>query len=188
MNSPKRQRSASVDSVSTVSTRSSRRSESPGRRPRSPTPEFRKRSPEPKGLNDERPRARSYSSSGSYSRSPSPPPRRREPQLARDSRLPTPENTGRPYRARDDDPPRRTRREPVESRDSAGPPPRRQHYSRSPEPELRRGGERSRRDHPPSTGHRAGDRTHPPEPPRERSLSPFSKRLALTRGIQGGGR
>jgi hypothetical protein len=170
---PKRQRSASFDSVSTVSTRHSR-SPSPPRRRRSPSPlpPPRHDSPGPSRRRD----GPSLSPESDYSRSPV---RRHSPA---------------------DAPPRRQR---SLSRDSYSPPPRREqrYRERSPDRSVRSGRSLSRspvrqgggrfddRDGPrhPRGGGRVVDQpVRRQEPPRERSLSPFSQRVALTRSMNQG--
>ncbi|KAG9254580.1 zinc knuckle-domain-containing protein [Emericellopsis atlantica] len=169
---PKRQRSrsASSESVSTISTRSSR---SPRRR--SPS-DSRSRSPSPR---------RGEGVEHRPNRSMSPVPGRQRPSL-RDSRSP-PRQPAENYRSRDDSPPRRydgnrtSRRErrfssvSKGSRDSR---PRHRDTSRSPDANRprHRGDERASE---PQRDSRAA--LQDPGQPRERSLSPFSKRLALTR-------
>ncbi|KAH6845090.1 zinc knuckle-domain-containing protein [Chaetomium sp. MPI-CAGE-AT-0009] len=189
---PKRHRSPSYDSVSSISTRSPspapRRSRSPERRERrrdsrSPSPRV------PQG------RKASYDSADRYSRGPS-------------------ESPARDYQARGSRPP-------LSPSPRRSPPPRHERVGRdarrygSPGPEVRGRDSYARRTYSSSRsrspvrredrggGHGAGryrdreDRGHrrrspsvpppppprQPSPPRERSLSPFSKRLALTQAM-----
>ncbi|QLI70722.1 uncharacterized protein G6M90_00g075390 [Metarhizium brunneum] len=180
--SPKRRRSASSESVSTISTGDSRHSRSPRRRSRSPPPQRPRQSPD------------SVQGGGrrlleqSLSRSP-PPAKQTRRSLSRDSLSPRnerqeqryrdrkdPENEGvRPRRSRHRSPPRHHARE---SR-------RRISYaSNSPEPQERqppRG-----QDH--GSRHNDRGRGKDAEPPRQRSLSPFSRRLAMTQSMNRGER
>ncbi|TDZ14354.1 hypothetical protein Cob_v012679 [Colletotrichum orbiculare MAFF 240422] len=201
----KRRRSASVDSVSTISTN---RSVSPPPRRRSPSPvpaRRRQRSPEERKVSHRRslsPESDDGRSRRSPSRQTQSPPRRRLRSPSRDSRSPPPV-AERGYRDRVDDrrpgggPPRgrslsRESRESSVSRGGS----RRQAPSRSPE------APRDRSDGGFNRGSRGGHRGHPargggngperrreqrqPERERERSLSPFSKRLALTQSLNMG--
>ena len=184
----RRRRSASFDSVSTVSTR--RSSASPAPRRQSPSPPPRERQAQASFDQPRRPDSRSMSPEDNYERSHSPharrsppPPTRRERSVSRDSLSP-PRHRERRYRERSIErggrlPPR----SPGLAADDPDPRPR----SRSP---GRSGGVRY-------DGHRGGRRDGgrrgdgPPkrqEPPRERSLSPFSKRQALTQSMNRGGR
>ncbi|KAK2615119.1 hypothetical protein N8I77_001895 [Diaporthe amygdali] len=191
----KRQRSSSVDSVSSISTRSSK----------SPPPRARA-SPAPRRAHDDSPparrarRSRSFDSvsDGSRGRSPNPdaqyrprhgrhqgsPDPREHPDSRREARDSSSERDPRPHV-------RQTRRS--SPSDDGRPPPRRQqrYDSRSPgrqDPRDRRRAEegqyREYRERHEGPRGRQGHRTPPePEPPRERSLSPFSKRLALTQAM-----
>ncbi|KAL7896522.1 zinc knuckle domain-containing protein [Trichoderma sp. SZMC 28014] len=195
----RRQRSISSQSVSTISTDASRDSRSPPPKRRTRSPVTKRRDHNPKSASN-----RSYSadsaSDRSYSRSPSPP-RRQRRSASRDSRSPSREGTpesdrnryGQPSHAR---------------RDDASPP--RQRYDQGPGSRrgIRRGGSDSRSrspqrddqpyrrrddDNRPRGGRRGGGyqgqgRMPPRDAPRERSLSPFSKRLALTQSMNMGGR
>ncbi|TDZ13294.1 hypothetical protein C8035_v006652 [Colletotrichum spinosum] len=200
----KRRRSASVDSVSTISTNRSV-SPPPCRRSPSPVPARRRqRSPEERKVSHRRslsPESDDGRSRRSPSRQTQSPPRRRLRSPSRDSRSPPPV-AERGYRDRVDDrrpgggPPRgrslsRDSRESVSRGGS-----RRQAPSRSPEaPRDRsdggfnrgsRGGHRG----PPARGGGNGPERRreqqQPERERERSLSPFSKRLALTQSLNMG--
>ncbi|KAI1806809.1 zinc knuckle-domain-containing protein [Daldinia bambusicola] len=206
--SPKRRRSASYDSVSSISTR---RSLSPPPRAQQSTrvhpdsPRRGTRSPSPISRSERRD---SYSSASDYDRSnasstrrsarndsPSGERPRRSRSLARDSS---------PVRslygdARDDAPGQRSnysQRRRYSSSPSRSPPPheRRQFRSRSPDRPRRRDRSLPRdyerqasRDPAPSY---RNDRRRGEAPPRreqrERSLSPFSKRLALTQAMNMG--
>ncbi|KAL6907047.1 zinc knuckle domain-containing protein [Trichoderma evansii] len=199
--SSRRQRSVSSHSVSTISTNASRdsRSRSPLPRRRSRSPAAKRRDHSPKSASN-----RSYSadsaSDRSYSRSPSPP-RRQRRSVSRDSRSPSRENTqgsdrnrhGQPSHARRDDvsPPRQRydqgpgRRHGKRRDDSNS-------RSRSPQRDDRPYRRRDD-DNQPRDGRRGGrqqgqGRVPPRDAPRERSLSPFSKRLALTQSMNMGGR
>lgn len=180
----KRRRSVSSDSVSTISTAASEhppiQKESamsqPSRRQREP-------SADPEGHRDGRHSRRSAS------RSPSPP--RRQQTLSRDSRSPLRESEGQSYRDRDPKQRRDYDEDAMRGR-------RRQQSSRSPNASARRSERRLEgRDGGRDYRGRGGDfaegdndgnrQRRPPEPPRQRSLSPFSKRLALTQSLNRGG-
>ncbi|KAH8699730.1 zinc knuckle-domain-containing protein [Ilyonectria robusta] len=204
--SSKRQRSVSSHSVSTISTGVSRSPSPPRRKAKSPPPQQRGRSPHSEAKGGSRDGRRDYSSSRSRSRSPRPQERRRR-SVSRDSRSPDIDDRERSYRARDaalryserdDAPPRRSRRESMGSRDSFDSRRQRARESTSPEPKARQprrpeqhnprrgrdGGPRGRND-----GNAPASRGPPPEErARERSLSPFSRRLALTQSLNTGGR
>jgi hypothetical protein len=121
-------------------------------------------------------------------RSHSPAPRRYDRSMSRDSRSPPPLPKERLYRARDEDErtPRSRRRFSSGSEMSRDSRPRTRDLSRSPHANTRRPG-KGRRE--PARGDRPRDRAPPHRGPqaednrRERSLSPFSKRLALTRSM-----
>ncbi|KAL2133729.1 hypothetical protein VTI74DRAFT_1809 [Chaetomium olivicolor] len=191
---PRRRRSPSYDSVSSISTRSPspapRRSSSPPRRERPRD----SRSPSPHGSHGRR---GSYVSGRRYSPAPSESPERG--YLSRGSRpLRSPSSrrspSPPPKRSYDNDYSRGRRGSPAadtRGRDSYT----RRTYSRSPsrsrspvrrEDTERQGAGRYReRD---DRGYQ-GRRSPPPRqspPPRERSLSPFSKRLALTQAMNRG--
>jgi hypothetical protein len=187
---PKRQRTISTN----ASADSRRRSMS-----RSPPPRRRHLSPGEESDRDVR--------SGGHrddSRSISPPRRRRS--VSRDSRSPPPEPRAQSYRSRDASPPsdydgripRRLRRYSSVSRTSRDSRPHRRDLSRSPDANRRGFDERGRDAAHSGRGEgRLGgspgpsDRFREPpaqEAPRERSLSPFSKRLALTKAMKSGGR
>ncbi|KAK1850912.1 hypothetical protein CCHR01_06479 [Colletotrichum chrysophilum] len=214
----KRQRSESVDSVSTISTN---RSASPPPKRRSPSPAPARRSlRSPEDGNGSRRRSfspesdgdRSVSRRSARSRQTQSPPRRRQRSLSRDSRSPS-VNSARRYRERGDDyarPAARQNQAPQRSRESPGS--RESSVSRdggvrgnrrslSASPDRRgprfdnrsnRSGERNFRGA--STGRfgrggRNDRQERQPEqrqPQRERSLSPFSKRLALTQSLNTG--
>ncbi|KAH9228911.1 hypothetical protein K456DRAFT_781833 [Colletotrichum gloeosporioides 23] len=214
----KRQRSESVDSVSTISTN---RSASPPPKRRSPSPAPARRSlRSPEDGNGSRRRSfspesdddRSVSRRSARSRQTQSPPRRRQRSLSRDSRS-SPVNSARRYRERGDDyarPAARQSQAPQRSRESPGS--RESSVSRdggvrgnrrslSASPDRRgprfdnrsnRSGERNFRGA--STGRfgrggRNDRQERQPEqrqPQRERSLSPFSKRLALTQSLNTG--
>ncbi|KPM36648.1 hypothetical protein AK830_g9904 [Neonectria ditissima] len=198
--SSKRQRSVSSHSVSTISTGASRSPSPPRRRTRTPILQQREQSPRSETKQGVRDGRRDYSSSRSRSRSHSSQPQQgRRRSLSRDSRSPDPGDREKLYRfrdaalgnpERDDAPPRRSRRESLGSRDSFDSRRHRVRESRSPEPPARQshrleqhnsrrgrgGGPRGRSD-----GNAPASRGPPlEERPRERSLSPFSRRLAIT--------
>ncbi|OBR07818.1 hypothetical protein CH63R_09339 [Colletotrichum higginsianum IMI 349063] len=215
----KRQRSESVDSVSTISTsRSASPPPPPRRRSPSPVPSRRRQrtvderkpsrassfSPESE---DDRPVSRRSARSR---RTPSPP-RRRQRSLSRDSHSRSPPETHeRKYRERDQDRARPAGRgfahDTPGSRESSisrggRASSIRQSLSRSPERRDTRGGGRFGRGGRKNSIHRDGSEPRPdrvarnerqegrPEqkqPERERSLSPFSKRLALTQSLNMG--
>lgn len=182
---PKRRRSTSPDSVSTTSTNASRRSLLSARGSRSPSPQRRNL--------DQRDDRFSRRSSPDRSLSRSPP-------SARQARRYPPRNSLSPKRERDtrqrhyrerehsDDvrSPRRARR------DSLSPPrdvmetrrnvPR---ESRSPEFSRRQEG---RNNLAPTEKFDDRRKTQDHEPPRQRSLSPFSRRLAMTQSMNRGDR
>lgn len=219
----KRRRSSSVDSVSSISTRSSR--SPPPRRRASPSPP-RARGASPPPIHSRRSRSRSFASVSvdSRKRSPSPETSYRARGGGKRSpirRSPSVESGNRSCRFRrrdspspaDESPPRKESREESLSRDSS--PPRRRRYSRGsgdeersrphgrfnstlsgrPDPRAARrldeGGhgryrDRSRsrdREVPARVQERQRAPPRQPEPPRQRSLSPFSKRLALTQAM-----
>ena len=195
----KRRRSVSSHSVSTISTGASK-SRSPSRgRTRSPSPPRRRQS-----AGSERD---SYQRGGreSRSRSPHPLPQRRgsisrsgrDPERrVSDRRYRDPEPAPQRYPEDDGTPPRRTNRYSSGSRGSVDSPPRRAYESRSPEPNVERGGApdqrnfRRGRDGDPRETHPENRPGRPPPEaqPRERSLSPFSRRLALTQNLNIGRR
>lgn len=205
----KRPRSVSSHSVSTISTGASR-SPSPAReRIRSPPPARRSRSPYsdenagPRGGRRDDSRSRSRSRCRSRSRSPRVEYQQRR-SVSRDSRSPVDDRRDR-YRSREPIPPRedngpsrRQMRYSSESRGSYESRPQHPRESRSPEHRGRRFERPDRRDTRPGRGRhargghngRVQDRRGPPpnEQPRERSLSPFSRRLAMTQAMNIGGR
>ncbi|KAH6690527.1 zinc knuckle-domain-containing protein [Plectosphaerella plurivora] len=165
---PKRQRSASFDSVSTVSTRHSR-SPSPPPRRRSPSPLPQPRHDKRGGPGPSRRRdspeddySRSRSRSPARKHSPADIPQRRQRSFSRDSHSPPPRREQR-YRERSADQSVRSGRS----------------LSRSP---VRQGGGPA---HPRGRAE-AAQPVRRQEPPRERSLSPFSQRVALTRSMNQG--
>ncbi|KAI9167639.1 hypothetical protein HJFPF1_03772 [Paramyrothecium foliicola] len=180
----KRRRSLSSDSVSTISTNASDVSRSPRRKPQSP-PRQRIASRSFDSEEERHPR----NEDRDLSHEPSPV-RRRYRSPSRDSHSPPPDQR-RVYRARDDD------RVETRARDSgsvdsghslraASPnhsPARRADYRARPPPQegkyRDRGPQRGRR-HDVEEGRRSAQRNDVDS--RDRSLSPFSKRLALTRG------
>ncbi|PHH80829.1 hypothetical protein CDD82_1487 [Ophiocordyceps australis] len=190
------------------------RSPSPRRQMlRSPTPRMRQRCDSSGSSSDARQTStRRKLSSASMRRNSrthsqtSPTQRSRLRSPRRDSRSPRPERHTRPSRGRNSLPGRSndsnddgSREIPISDdyKDTRMPRPRRQMYSRSPDPNARRYGNhgkeprytppRSRFEQPsPSERGRQGPRDGVDEPPRERSLSPFSKRLAMTKAINGG--
>lgn len=211
---PKRQRSVSSDSVSTISTNASTDSRRQSMS-RSPPPRRRHLSPGEESDRDVRsggrrddsrsisPLRHRRSVSGD---SRSPPPRRRR-SVSRDSMSPPREPQAQSYRSRVASPPsdydgripRRRRRYSSVSRTSRDSRPHRRDLSRSPDANRRGFDERGRDTAPSGRGEgRLGggpgpsDRFRGPPPaqdaPRERSLSPFSKRLALTKAMKSGGR
>ncbi|KXH39872.1 hypothetical protein CSIM01_06589 [Colletotrichum simmondsii] len=197
----KRRRSESVDSVSTISTN---RSVSPPPRRRSPSPASAPR--RQRSFSPDSDDGRSVSRRSAASRRTQSPPRRRQRSLSRDSRSPvgTQEQN---YRQRDADHARPTARGHAryspDSRDSStsgrgmdavGS---RRSLSRSPDrrgarpqsgPSRRAGRNDGYRDEPQPTLGRGGENQRQGggserQPERERSLSPFSKRLALTQSL-----
>ncbi|KAI1389481.1 zinc knuckle-domain-containing protein [Hypoxylon trugodes] len=183
----RRSRSASYDSVSSISTR--RSASPPPQHSSTAHSNIRRRddpSPPPASHGS---RGRSFSPGSDYDRrySPSPqrPARTGSPsdgpgRISRSrTRNLSPAKGG--YDSRDEAPSRRRR---YSSSASRSPPPQhqRRYRSRSPGEPKRRG--RS----PPRRGGRGGRRGGaPPRQQRERSLSPFSKRLALTQAMSRGG-
>ncbi|KAI1416325.1 hypothetical protein F5Y13DRAFT_155113 [Hypoxylon sp. FL1857] len=206
--SPKRRRSASYDSVSSISTR---RSVSPPPRTRqSPTapldaPRRGNASPSPVR---HAPRRQSYSSASDHERrySPSPPPRQARtgsPSDRPSRRSISPVQDVSPVRsrhgARDEVADRRSphiRRRRYSSSPSRSPPAHDRRRFRSRTPDEHRGRDRSppqrydKREGRDSAPSRGGDRgrgeAQPRREQRERSLSPFSKRLALTQAMNSG--
>ncbi|KAI1105085.1 zinc knuckle-domain-containing protein [Jackrogersella minutella] len=200
--SPKRRRSVSYDSVSSISTS---RSVSPPRAPQAPVvpqevPRRRNASPPSTSYAPRRP---SYSSASDHGRrySPSPRPIRSgspSDRPARMSRSPTRDISPvrSQYDARDEAPTQRppnSRRRRYSSSPSRSPPARdrRQFRSRTPDEPTRHSRSPPRRydrgaDRGPAPSHGSGQkRGHAPSRrgQRERSLSPFSKRLALTQAM-----
>lgn len=193
----KRRRSPSVNSVSTISTGASR-SPSPGRRrARSPEHRWRGRSPDSESGKEGSPRHND-------SRRDSPP-QRRPRSSSRDSRSPPPRQSHEgAYRDRQRGPAGKYESDVrAKGRMESSPKPRdiqnsrqRQSYSsRSPEPDAAL--QRRRGQHSPQRGQVAesrndrvvgtGLRAPVGNARRERSLSPFSKRLALTKNMNVGG-
>ncbi|KAK2012652.1 hypothetical protein LZ32DRAFT_303230 [Colletotrichum eremochloae] len=213
----KRQRSESLDSVSTISTgRSASPPAPPRRRLPSPVPSRRRqRSPEnrktsrPRSFSPESESGRSVSRHSVRSRQTQSPPIRRQRSVSRDSRSPR-GTYERRYRERDDGRVRPTRRgsarNPSDSRESSisrdgGAGSVRRSLSRSPDGRGARGGGRSGRGGSKNSGYRDGPERRmgrgtrnegqerspaQQQPVRERSLSPFSKRLALTQSLNMG--
>ncbi|KAK1983514.1 hypothetical protein LZ30DRAFT_714163 [Colletotrichum cereale] len=213
----RRQRSESVDSVSTISTsRSASPPPPPRRRSPSPVPSRRRQgSPEdrkasrPRSFSSESEDGRSVSRRSARSRHSQSPPIRRQRSVSRDSRSP-PETYERRYRERDDGRVRPTGRgsahDPSDSRESSisrdgGAASIRRSLSRSPDRRGARGGGRLGRGGSRNSGYRddpeprmdrgarnEGHERRPEQrqPERERSLSPFSKRLALTQSLNMG--
>jgi hypothetical protein len=191
---PRRHRSPSYDSISSISTRSP--SPAP-RRTRSPERQERRReyrSPSPRGSHGRNP---SYDSCDRYSRGPSESPARG--YQARGSRLPLSPSPRRSPPARSERGGREVRRYgspgfDVRGKDSYT---RRAYSSSRSRSPVRREGRGDR--HGPGRyrdrddrGHRGRSPSLPPppapaprqpSPPRQRSLSPFSKRLALTQAM-----
>ncbi|KAL2167613.1 hypothetical protein VTG60DRAFT_1049 [Thermothelomyces hinnuleus] len=193
--SPRRRRSPSYDSVSSISTRSPspapKRSRTPDRRER------RRYSPSPSPQHH-RGRQPSYDSDNNgYSRGPSesPEPGYRAP-ASRGSHSPSPRRRPSPRRERGGRDSRRhgspvshaRRRDPYARR--AYSPSRSRSPSRRDEGGDRHGAGRYRdREDRSFQGRRSPSPLPPPRqpsPPRERSLSPFSKRLALTQAMNRG--
>lgn len=190
-----RQRSSSVDSVSSISTRSTR----------SPSPR-RRASPSPQREQDVSPpqrrfsRSRSFDSASDDSPRPSPSPERRFP--GRNSRRRSSSRRSLSpdarYQSRED---RRYRSPSIEqssSRRTGKPRTQQRHSSKSPgrvdfrdEGRADVGGygryrdrdDRGNRGGPSSGQRQQRSPLRHREPPRERSLSPFSKRLALTQAM-----
>ncbi|OTA87026.1 hypothetical protein M434DRAFT_399677 [Hypoxylon sp. CO27-5] len=206
--SPKRRRSASYDSVSSISTR---RSVSPPPRARqSPAAPLNVPGSGRAGSSPVRhaPRRQSYSSASDYERrySPSPPPRPARtgsPSDRPSRRSSSPAHNISParsrYSRRDEVLDRRSpriRRRRYSSSPSRSPPVHDRRRFRSRSPDERRGRDRSppqhydkreSRDTAPTRGddRRRGE-ARPRREQRERSLSPFSKRLALTQAMNSG--
>ncbi|KAK1774161.1 zinc knuckle-domain-containing protein [Copromyces sp. CBS 386.78] len=195
-----RSRSASVDSVSTISTRSP--SPRPSRHSRSPPPrrahaqDFFEPSPKAPSARqrsiDSRDRyssRRSESPVKHSSRKGSPPARRRSPSPRRERGRERGRGSGRSRPSRRDYSVSESRsRSPVRSpvrRDSKGENHRAGGYYRD-----REDGRGQPRYRSPSPQQRPlkPEPSYPPPPPRERSLSPFSKRLALTKSMNMDGR
>ncbi|KAI1167751.1 zinc knuckle-domain-containing protein [Nemania serpens] len=198
----KRARSASYDSVSTISTRGppspARRRESispprPSRAARSPSPIRRslRRRPSDSGSNDDRRYSPSPEARDRSTRSPTPA-RRQTRSPSRDNSLPRgrfdPEE--QPATRRHGD--RRRGRHSQSPSQSPPPESRRVFRSRSPQGHRRPAGSPTRyQDHERPTGLRRQKGTDqrggaPRRDPKERSLSPFSKRLALTQAMDAG--
>ncbi|KAI0108449.1 zinc knuckle-domain-containing protein [Daldinia grandis] len=198
--SPKRRRSASYDSVSSISTRRSASPPPLAQQSAAVHPDV------PRRENSHGVRRDSYSSASDYNRRDSPNPRRSTRNdspspsggVARRSRSPVRDDSPvrSHYDSRDEAPRQgspNNRRRRYSSSSSRSPPPRerRQFRSRSPD-ELRRRDRSPPRDHErrgsrdPAPIHR-NDRRRGGAPSRreqrERSLSPFSKRLALTQAM-----
>ncbi|KAI0456950.1 zinc knuckle-domain-containing protein [Xylaria acuta] len=197
--SPGGRRSASYDSVSTISTRGP---SSPPRRRVSispPRPSGADRSPSPiRGS----PRRRSFDSGSDYERRYSPSPERhsrgmRSPEPTR-RQARSPSRHGSIGRRRFDDeeqPPARRygdRRRGSYSRSPSRSPPQdetRRFRSRSPRAPRKRDDSHPRYNDRPAGAHRGNgpeQRGAPRRDARERSLSPFSKRLALTQSMNAG--
>ncbi|KAH8785731.1 zinc knuckle-domain-containing protein [Diaporthe sp. PMI_573] len=192
----KRQRSSSVDSVSSISTGSSKSPPPPRRASPSPRrdqdfspPSRRPGRSRSFGSVSDGSRRRSLTPDAQYRQHPgrhyeSPEPRER-PHSRRGPRGDSPETETRPHMPQN--------RRPSVSDDEKPAPRRQQRYdSRSPgrsDPRDRRRPEEGRyrehreyRDRDEGPGRHRGPPPEP-EPPRERSLSPFSKRLALTQAM-----
>ncbi|POS76112.1 hypothetical protein DHEL01_v205491 [Diaporthe helianthi] len=188
----KRQRSSSVDSVSSISTRSSK--SPPPRRRASPSPR-QGQDFSPPSRRTRRSRSIDSASDASRTRSLTPDAEYRQ-QPGRQCESPDPLDRPGPRRGPRHEsfekvthPPVPHNRRPTVS-DDEEPPPRRQkrHDSRSPgrsDPKDRRrpkGGYTDYRDRDDGRDRHRGPPPEP-EPPRQRSLSPFSKRLALTQAM-----
>ncbi|KAK3373357.1 hypothetical protein B0T24DRAFT_622893 [Lasiosphaeria ovina] len=183
---PKRRRSHSYDSVSTISTRSPSPAPPPRRVSRSP-PRVKARdlslSPRP-SHSRRRSTASSDGHSSRLSRSPESPERGYSRRAPPDARSPSP-----PVRVS-----KRSRRGGHSGRDYGRAAPAERHYSRSRSPTRSPVGRRDQqqrpnyrdRDNHSQQGTRLPPRREPSPPPRERSLSPFSKRLALTQSMNMG--
>ncbi|KAG5979496.1 hypothetical protein E4U55_005102 [Claviceps digitariae] len=232
--SPKRRRSVSFDSVSTISSAASRHSRSPRPSPapksrsrrrspsyddvqrdvsprrsisRSPSPALRRRrSPSRVSLSPRRslsPEAamrrrspsyddiqREVSPQRSITRSPSPAVRRRR-LPSRDSLSPRDDSRERRYRDRDQDRrvsrPQRGRRGSFTRRDESETRRRDSYGSHSPVEPLSRGSNRGGRGGR-EQNNRNSRGNQDVEAPRQRSLSPFSRRLAMTQAMNRGGR
>ena len=189
----RRRRSVSYDSISSISTRSPspapRRSRSPQRRVK----QRDSRSPSPRGSLG---RGRSYDSGHRYSRGPSESPERGYPARgSRAPRSPSPRPSLSPRRERGAREPRRygSPDPHVRGRDSYARHTHSASRSRSPVRREVRGdgrgarGYRDRDDYsPPRRNSPPAPPPRQPSPPRERSLIPFSKRLALTQTMNQG--
>ncbi|KAK0728612.1 zinc knuckle-domain-containing protein [Lasiosphaeria miniovina] len=184
---PKRRRSHSYDSVSTISTRSPSPAPPPRRVSRSP-PRVKARdlslSPRP-SHSRRRSTASSDGHSSQLSRSPESPERGYSRRAPPGARSPSPP----PVRVS-----KRSRRGGHSGRDYGRAAPAERHYSRSRSPTRSPVGRRDQqqrpnyrdRDNHSQQGTRLPPRREPSPPPRERSLSPFSKRLALTQSMNMG--
>ncbi|KAI1738928.1 zinc knuckle-domain-containing protein [Xylaria scruposa] len=197
--SPRRRRSASYDSVSTISTRGL---SSPPRQRVSMSsrgPSGAGRSPSPiRGSS----RRRSVASVSDYERRYSPSPERhsrdtKSPEPARrQTRSPSRDDSFGHRRYDDEEQPAAHRygdrqRGSYSRSPSRSPPPdnRRRFRSRSPRAHQRRGDSSPRYNNRPAGAHRGNgseQRGAPRRDARERSLSPFSKRLALTQSMNAG--
>ncbi|KAK4241337.1 hypothetical protein C8A03DRAFT_41278 [Achaetomium macrosporum] len=191
----RRHRSPSYDSVSSISTT---RSPSPAPR-RSPSPPRRERRRHSRGVSprDSHDRRRSYDSGRRYSRDPSESPERGyHGRFSRPLRSASPRRSPSPLRRyeRSGRGPRHHESPEADVRGRDSPVRRNRSRSRSParraDREERRGEGRYRdRDDHDYEGRRSPPSPpRQPSPPRERSLSPFSKRLALTQAMNRGGR
>ncbi|KAI0105184.1 hypothetical protein F4776DRAFT_647603 [Hypoxylon sp. NC0597] len=205
--SPKRRRSASYDSVSSISTR---RSVSPPPRarqsPAAPVDVPRRGHTSPSPVRHAH-RKQSYSSASDYERrySPSPPPRPARtgsPSDRPSHRSSSPAHDISPvrsrYSGRDEALDRRSphiRRRRYSSSPSRSPPVHDRRRFRSRSPDERRGRDRTPpqryakregRDSAPTRGDDRRREARPQREQRERSLSPFSKRLALTQAMNSG--
>ena len=207
--STKRHRSVSSHSVSTISTGASR-SPSPGK-DRAASPKVRGRSPysdssrgRDRDGTQSRSRSRSRSFSSNRSRSPRIETQRKRSVSGDDRSLGTHERHGQ-YRSRDPLPSDRgsahmkqSRRGSSGSRSPVDYRGRRDEGSRSPQSRERRderpdqSGARRERERPAPRGgfdgRRNGRGSRHQENARERSLSPFSQRLAMTKAMKQGGR
>ncbi|KAH6698617.1 zinc knuckle-domain-containing protein [Verticillium dahliae] len=190
----RRNRSASIDSVSAISTD---RSASPPPRRRSPSPVAsrrrhrsrdatldHRRSPSPGSDNGQhaphrqKPAQRSRSQSEARSQSP---PRHRRRSFSRDSRSP-PARQDRRYRERDSDRPTTSERTRRDRRSPSNSPPRVHQGDRRRSP-VPRSSWNTRMD---AIDAQPKQQRVPQGAPRERSLSPFSQRLALTKAMNDG--
>lgn len=179
---PNRRGSISSESVSTISTNASKDSRSPRRRSRSPVAQTRRRSPD---VDDNEAREPLETSLGGSSHST----KQARRSHSRDSLSPINEAQKRHYRDRESSGdeerrPRRSRRESPPRHEAKESRRRISYASQSPQPE----GRRPPLDQDQRSRHHNRDEVREQRPPRQRSLSPFSRRLAMTQSMNRGNR